>query len=227
MSPTERFYIDGAFVAPLSDDRSAVINPATEEPVATIALGTIADVDRAVVVAGDFGGFLALHLAAVHPERVAGLVLVNTTACVRQLPGYEIGLPDDILQARFDPLKRGWLDGADAADEPPRSEAPFVEVASRYRRSAVRLSDVRHLAVYLARLDLREEIRGIGCPTLVIHRRENEFIPSSHGHYLAHTVASSRFQEFPGAEQTMWAGDQADILETISEFIAALGTAHR
>lgn len=68
MSPTERFYIDGAFVAPLSDERSAVINPATEEPVATIALGNIADVDRAVAAARRaFPAFAATSVA----ERLA------------------------------------------------------------------------------------------------------------------------------------------------------------
>ena len=68
MSPTERFYIDGAFVAPLSDERSAVINPATEEPVATIALGSTADVDRAVAAARRaFPAFAATSVA----ERLA------------------------------------------------------------------------------------------------------------------------------------------------------------
>src|SRR5271166_4318100 len=45
------FYIDGKWVAPVQPRNLAVINPATEEPVATISLGSAADVDKAVAAA--------------------------------------------------------------------------------------------------------------------------------------------------------------------------------
>jgi aldehyde dehydrogenase (NAD+) len=48
---TKKFYIDGEFVDPQSTDTLDVINPATEKPIATIALGGTADVDRAVAAA--------------------------------------------------------------------------------------------------------------------------------------------------------------------------------
>jgi aldehyde dehydrogenase (NAD+) len=47
----EKFYIDGAWVAPLSHTRIGVENPATEEIVAHIAGGGIADADRAIMAA--------------------------------------------------------------------------------------------------------------------------------------------------------------------------------
>lgn len=47
-----QFYIDGQWVDPLEKARTLdVINPATEEPVARISLGSAADVDRAVKAA--------------------------------------------------------------------------------------------------------------------------------------------------------------------------------
>lgn len=46
-----RFYIDGQWISPVDPSAMAVINPATETPVASIALGTAADVDRAVAAA--------------------------------------------------------------------------------------------------------------------------------------------------------------------------------
>lgn len=48
---TDRFYIGGQWVAPKSADRAEVINPATEEVFATVAMGTAADVDAAVAAA--------------------------------------------------------------------------------------------------------------------------------------------------------------------------------
>jgi aldehyde dehydrogenase (NAD+) len=45
------FYIDGAWVAPVTPRTHEVINPATEEPIARISLGSAADVDKAVAAA--------------------------------------------------------------------------------------------------------------------------------------------------------------------------------
>jgi aldehyde dehydrogenase (NAD+) len=51
MSNHRKFYIDGKWVEPKGKETLDVINPATEEPIATIALGTKEDVDRAVAAA--------------------------------------------------------------------------------------------------------------------------------------------------------------------------------
>ncbi len=47
----QEFYINGEWVAPAGNGTADVINPATEEVVATIALGSAEDVDRAVAAA--------------------------------------------------------------------------------------------------------------------------------------------------------------------------------
>ncbi len=46
-----RFFIDGGWIEPAGSAKLDVINPATEEPVAVISLGTKADVDKAVAAA--------------------------------------------------------------------------------------------------------------------------------------------------------------------------------
>jgi aldehyde dehydrogenase (NAD+) len=51
MNHATRFYIDAAFVDPLAPHPVDVIDPATEEPVATINLASATDVDRAVKAA--------------------------------------------------------------------------------------------------------------------------------------------------------------------------------
>lgn len=51
MEHARQFYIDGQWVDPLSTETIAVIDPSTEEPIETIALGSASDVDRAVAAA--------------------------------------------------------------------------------------------------------------------------------------------------------------------------------
>lgn len=62
------FYIDGKWVNPTAARDWEVINPATEEPIATISLGSAADVDKAVAAAAR--AFEAYSQTSVE-ERVA------------------------------------------------------------------------------------------------------------------------------------------------------------
>jgi aldehyde dehydrogenase (NAD+) len=51
MKDCRQFYIEGNWIDPASPQSLAVINPATEQSIATISLGGVADVDRAVAAA--------------------------------------------------------------------------------------------------------------------------------------------------------------------------------
>lgn len=51
MSNRQKFYINGAWVAPSTTDTLDVINPATEQPIEAVAMGGPADVDAAVAAA--------------------------------------------------------------------------------------------------------------------------------------------------------------------------------
>ena len=51
MNNHKKFYINGAWVDPISSTDFDVLHPGTEEAIATIALGSKADVDVAVAAA--------------------------------------------------------------------------------------------------------------------------------------------------------------------------------
>ncbi|KAA0596118.1 aldehyde dehydrogenase (NAD+) [Azospirillum lipoferum] len=51
MIDRRKFYINGEWVAPLAMNDRQVLNPATEQPIAVISMGTAADIDRAVAAA--------------------------------------------------------------------------------------------------------------------------------------------------------------------------------
>ena len=53
-----QFYVDGQWVDAIEPRSLDVINPATEEPMGRISLGSAADVDRAVEIAGRPGVIL-------------------------------------------------------------------------------------------------------------------------------------------------------------------------
>src|SRR5881394_1010752 len=51
MKESLNFYIDGQWVPPVTPKTLDVLDPATEEPIGRISLGSAADVDKAVVAA--------------------------------------------------------------------------------------------------------------------------------------------------------------------------------
>ena len=51
MQEYHQFYINGEWVDPVTPQTLEVINPATEQPFATISMGTAADVEKAVAAA--------------------------------------------------------------------------------------------------------------------------------------------------------------------------------
>jgi aldehyde dehydrogenase (NAD+) len=67
IAEARQFYIDGQWVAPSSDAAIAVINPATEAVIGSIAGGTAGDVDRAVTAARK--AFATFSISSVEERR--------------------------------------------------------------------------------------------------------------------------------------------------------------
>jgi aldehyde dehydrogenase (NAD+) len=82
MPDTRLFYIDGEWVPPVEANDHAVLDPATERPIATISLGGAADIDRAVTAARR--AFPAY--AATTPEERTRLLVRIVTAYNAKAP---------------------------------------------------------------------------------------------------------------------------------------------
>jgi len=121
----KKFYIDGAWVDPQSADTLDVINPATEKPIATIALGSAADVDRAVAAAR---AAFASFSATTRDERVQLLTKVievykSRLADIAEVVSQEMGAPVSLARGAQAPAGLGHLMMTRAA----LKEMPFEE----------------------------------------------------------------------------------------------------
>ncbi|WP_280218233.1 aldehyde dehydrogenase family protein [Nocardia neocaledoniensis] len=111
---TQKFYIDGAWVDPLSSATLDVIDPATEQSVSTIAMGNEKDVERAVVAARRaFDSFSA----TTREERIALLtrVIEVYSARTQELAGAvtaEMGSPAALAVYGHVPAGLGHLQAA-------------------------------------------------------------------------------------------------------------------
>jgi pimeloyl-ACP methyl ester carboxylesterase len=165
-------------------------------------------VERVVVVGHSYGGAVAAWLAAFHPERVAGVVLVSAAANRASLvPG------DRLLAARWiGPLASAallWGTGLTLQFPPLRrriawaSHLPDEYIAAEGRRS-LRPSTTRTFLTeqrwLLRELPVLEDnLTRITAPTRVLVGGHDTFVPPSAGRRLAAQITNAELIEIPRA----------------------------
>ena len=111
MKNAQKFYIGGEWVDPTTSDTLEVISPATEKPIATIALGGVEDVDRAVAAARNaFESFST----TTREERIALLTRVveayeSRMGDIAQAVSQEMGAPVPLANGAQAPAGLGHL----------------------------------------------------------------------------------------------------------------------
>lgn len=200
-------------------ERLAAYRDAVAAVWASLGLG------RAVLVGHSMGGAVALLGALLWPEKVAGLVLLNSAAA---LPVSEELL--DLLHRR--------LPGADAAaDEPTwvdRMPAELAELSFspatarevRERWQAVLLSASRQtvLADFAAcrSFDVRERLAALRVPTLVVGGADDLLVPPQQLAATAAQIAGARLHLVPGTAHLTHLEQPDRFLELLSEFLREL-----
>jgi pimeloyl-ACP methyl ester carboxylesterase len=146
---------------------------------------TVLRLARAVVVGVDVGGGVALRLAATRPDRVAGLVLVNTVA-FEHMPGKDVRtLQRNTARVAFR-LTRGMFGAAPLLTPVLRGsvadpKAMPDRLVARYLAPFVGRDGVTHL-LDLARSLRSEEVDEIdlscvGAPTLLVWAEGDRWTP--------------------------------------------------
>jgi class 3 adenylate cyclase len=73
---------------------------------------------------------------------------------------------------------------------------------------------------YLERsLDVRSVLPLIQVPTLVLHSKDNAFIPIEIGHFIADHIDGAKFVELPGGDVTIFGESAISVPDEIAEFL--------
>jgi class 3 adenylate cyclase len=184
--------------------------------------------DRATLITTLGGGVMGLVFAAVHPDRLRGLVIVDGWARARADADYPIGLSPEEVARRVEQSEMSWGQGMmlDAFAPSMRGIPGLREAWARYERFAASPGVAQTMIANLLELDVRHILPAIHVPTLVIAHAEAPFGPRF-GQYIAAQVDGAHYVELPGIDNLMWAGDQAAIVAEIEAFVTGAQPARR
>jgi class 3 adenylate cyclase/esterase/lipase len=173
----------------------------TEDIVAV--LGAAGSTRTAVLAVMDAGP-IAILLAAMHPELVSALVLLNTTSRYIEADDYPVGASPDAVDALVQVIAAGW--GTDELTRVANPSMAHDQEWVRFTSRCIRSSATPRAAVaqydYILRSDVRPALALIQAPTLVLHAKENALVPVAHGRYLAEHIPGANFVELPGGDST-------------------------
>jgi class 3 adenylate cyclase/pimeloyl-ACP methyl ester carboxylesterase len=175
--------------------------------------------ERATMVAQGHACQLALMAAATHPERIESLVLYNGFARLARDVDYPAGMPPEVHAVVLDQIATTWGTGALAQSLAPAlvEKQGVVDWWARVERFAgtPRMAVSKEQTIY--ELDLRNVLPLVAVPTLVVHARDNIYIPIGHGRYLAEHIEGARFVELDSSVH--WPLADSGLLGAIEEFL--------
>jgi pimeloyl-[acyl-carrier protein] methyl ester esterase len=157
-----------------------------------------------VPLAISMGGMLAMRGVLARPERVAGLVLIGSTACMiadnDDKPGGDPGTAPSVLGAMRLRLRRD--SSALLAEFRRAAFAPFPSPPDDQfdpaRLTAERVAVLDWGLRYLAAEDLRDALVRIDVPTLIVHGRDDRIIPLAGARRLAKRLPHARLEILDG-----------------------------
>jgi DNA-binding SARP family transcriptional activator/pimeloyl-ACP methyl ester carboxylesterase len=181
-------------------------------------------IEEAVLLGVSEGGPAAITLAATEPARVRALVLYGTLARALRADDYPWGYSPERYDAQVRVLIDDW--GGPACIE--RFAPSWAQDAQRraWWARALRLAaspgTVAQVFEALKAIDVRARLAEIACPTLVLHRRDDQAVPIEHGRYLARQIPAAQWVELPGQDHWWWVGDASGILHQLAAFLRAV-----
>jgi DNA-binding winged helix-turn-helix (wHTH) protein/pimeloyl-ACP methyl ester carboxylesterase len=181
--------------------------------------------ERAVVCGYSEGGPMAVLLAAMHPSRVAALVLYGCYAKRTRGDDNPWAPTDDERRAYTDWLVTSWDWRADLLARCPSGDAAMQDWWARRMSAAATPGTVRALMDMNSLVDVRPLLRSVQAPTLVLHRVGDRIVPAQEARYLGEHLPHTTLRLVPGADHLV-CGDPDQLLDEVELFLAELPDRH-
>lgn len=180
--------------------------------------------EQAALLAQLDAGPMALFFAGTRPERTRALILANAAAKFQATDDYPIGVRPEVAEALLAQFDQLWGTEAMAAMFAPSraGDQRFCRWFARYQRAVASPRAVQAFLRASLEMDARPILPLIQAPTLVLHRRDYQFIPIANGRYLVEHIPDARLVELAGTEQSLFWETPDLVLDHIERFLTGM-----
>ncbi len=178
---------------------------------------------RTIICGHNWGSSVAALFASTFPRRTRGLVLIAASARNRWAPDYPWGFSDDEWEASLRLIRTTWGTEAYAAYETAAAAASmiddrdFIRLAAKAHRHWVGPTGALALNQYFYDSDVREVLRSIRVPSLVVAK---EWERPEEDEYVASLIPGARLVRLPGADWLAWLDEQDAMVACIASAAA-------
>jgi len=171
---------------------------------------------RAVPLGASEGGPMSILFSVRYPERTRALILYGSYAHFHSAVTGPEGVEAFVRNA-----ERTWGTGASLKLFAPGriSDGHFSEWWARFERMSVSPTAATALARMNAAIDVRDQLKLISIPTLVMHRKDDVRVKPSSGQFLANGIAGAKHVELKGSDHPIWTGDVDRVADVVEEFL--------
>lgn len=177
-----------------------------------------AESQRTAILATIDTGPIAILYAAMHPERVSALVLLNTAARFLEADDYPIGSSPEALDALVQMVEASWGTPEFLALANPSADSEFLHLTSQVLRASATPRTAAAQYNNVLRNDVREVLPLIQVPTLVLQVEEQPAAPVELGRYLAEHIDSAKYVELPGGDLSFTPANHV-VVDEVVEFL--------
>ena len=179
------------------------------------ALVESAGLSRFAMVASLFSSGLAITYAARHPEQVARLILM------RMVTRAEDVIPRETFDGLLSLMQVNWEMASQAlADMSVRSSTPEYGIRGaevlRENMDASTLAEM--LTELYETLDVREALKDVKCPTLILHRRD-DLPPFAAAQNAAAVIPGAKLLPLAGSGPVSFGPDAEDNVQAMIAFL--------
>jgi Predicted hydrolases or acyltransferases (alpha/beta hydrolase superfamily) len=175
------------------------------------------NIEKTIIAGHSMGGYVALALAKIHPERLSGLALVASHAYADSA---------EKKQARLDSIERIQREGVQHILAPMAEKlSKDPSVVDRCRALAASASAqgiIGTLAGLAAREDAADVFFGLEIPALLISGMEDQINPPSVNRELARGLKSSWLVEIEGAGHMPMLEKPEQVIQAFKSFILTI-----
>ena len=208
----------------LSAPLSAGTHPLDQWVDDVVAVADHAGLRRPVLLANFDTGLVALEHAARHADALAGVVLVNCYPRYQRGDGYPHGLDprttSELIDAAVDPSRDRPLDTSVLVAPSLATDAAFRAWWDRIGRRGANPTTARIVRTAATTTDVRDRLRAVTCPVLVVPRRQCATVDPAHSSYLVEHLPSGRLHPVDGADG-VWFTD-SEIADVVADFAVSL-----